>query len=123
MTLLSVNLNKIAVLRNSRGGGEPSVLAAAHAAIEAGVQLGAGLPGVVVEDDPQRLLDAAEQAAQLDIRRAAGRHIGQQLISSRVVHGKRGAVDGGNSTTGDQCTVDKTLFGGLVLPVVKLEHH
>jgi len=36
MTALSVNVNKIAVLRNSRGGREPSVGAAAVAAIEAG---------------------------------------------------------------------------------------
>jgi len=36
MTALSVNVNKIAVLRNSRGGQEPSVGAAAVAAIEAG---------------------------------------------------------------------------------------
>lgn len=36
MTLLSVNLNKIAVLRNSRGGEEPSLARAAHTCIEAG---------------------------------------------------------------------------------------
>jgi pyridoxine 5-phosphate synthase len=36
MTVLSVNVNKVAVLRNSRGGDEPSVLAAAEAAIVAG---------------------------------------------------------------------------------------
>ena len=36
MTVLSVNVNKIAVLRNSRGGAEPSVVAAADAAIRAG---------------------------------------------------------------------------------------
>ncbi len=36
MTVLSVNVNKIAVLRNSRGGDEPSVLRAAEAAIAAG---------------------------------------------------------------------------------------
>jgi pyridoxine 5-phosphate synthase len=36
MTVLSVNLNKIAVLRNSRGGSEPSVIAAAEAVIAAG---------------------------------------------------------------------------------------
>jgi len=35
-TLLSVNVNKVAVLRNSRGGSEPSVIAAAEAAIAAG---------------------------------------------------------------------------------------
>lgn len=36
MTVLSVNVNKVAVLRNSRGGAEPSVLAAAAAALRAG---------------------------------------------------------------------------------------
>lgn len=36
MTVLSVNVNKVAVLRNSRGGSEPSVVAAAEAAIRAG---------------------------------------------------------------------------------------
>jgi len=36
MTLLSVNVNKIAVLRNSRGGSEPDILRAAHACIDAG---------------------------------------------------------------------------------------
>jgi pyridoxine 5-phosphate synthase len=36
MTLLSVNLNKIAVLRNSRGGSEPDIGRAAQTCIEAG---------------------------------------------------------------------------------------
>ena len=36
MTLLSVNVNKIAVLRNSRGGGEPDVVRAARACLAAG---------------------------------------------------------------------------------------
>lgn len=36
MTVLSVNVNKVAVLRNSRGGAEPRVTAAAEAAIRAG---------------------------------------------------------------------------------------
>lgn len=36
MTLLSVNLNKIAVLRNSRGEGEPDVLRAGRAVLDAG---------------------------------------------------------------------------------------
>lgn len=36
MTRLSVNLNKIAVLRNSRGGSEPDVLRAARTCLDAG---------------------------------------------------------------------------------------
>ena len=35
---LSVNLNKIAVLRNSRGGREPSVLSAAKCVVDAGAR-------------------------------------------------------------------------------------
>ena len=36
MTVLSVNLNKIAVLRNSRGGGVPDICQAAQTCIESG---------------------------------------------------------------------------------------
>src|SRR5687768_15077266 len=36
MTVLSVNVNKIAVLRNSRGGHEPDVVRAARACLDAG---------------------------------------------------------------------------------------
>ena len=36
MTVLSINLNKIAVLRNSRGGGEPDICQAAQTCIESG---------------------------------------------------------------------------------------
>ena len=36
MTFLSVNVNKIAVLRNSRGGTEPDVVRAARACLDAG---------------------------------------------------------------------------------------
>ncbi len=46
MTSLSVNLNKIAVLRNSRGGNEPDVLAAARCVIDAGAH------GVTVHPRP-----------------------------------------------------------------------
>src|SRR3546814_10177758 len=38
MTALSVNVNKIAVLRNSRGGSDPDVCQAAAAAVRAGCQ-------------------------------------------------------------------------------------
>lgn len=38
MTRLSVNLNKIAVLRNSRGGARPDMAKAAHAVLDAGAQ-------------------------------------------------------------------------------------
>lgn len=48
MTLLSVNVNKIAVLRNSRGGREPDVVAAAAAA------MGAGAAGITVHPRPDQ---------------------------------------------------------------------
>lgn len=48
MTVLSVNVNKVAVLRNSRGGAEPSVTAAAEAA------LAAGAGGITVHPRPDQ---------------------------------------------------------------------
>ena len=48
MTLLSVNVNKIAVLRNSRGGSEPAVVTAAQTCI------GAGAGGITVHPRPDR---------------------------------------------------------------------
>ena len=48
MTALSVNVNKIAVLRNSRGGAEPSVLKAAETAIAAGAH------GITVHPRPDQ---------------------------------------------------------------------
>ncbi len=55
MTRLSVNLNKIAVLRNSRGGALPSVCAAAA------VVLAAGVHGLTVHPRPdQRHIRAAD---------------------------------------------------------------
>ena len=48
MTALSVNVNKIAVLRNSRGGLQPSVWQAANTAIRAGAQ------GITVHPRPDQ---------------------------------------------------------------------
>ena len=48
MTVLSVNVNKIAVLRNSRGGEEPSVVRAAD------VALAAGCGGITVHPRPDQ---------------------------------------------------------------------
>jgi len=61
MTMLSVNVNKVAVLRNSRGGREPSVLAAAD------VALAAGAAGITVHPRP----DARHIRAD-DVRELAG---------------------------------------------------
>ena len=48
MPALSVNVNKIAVLRNARGGGEPDLIRAARACIAAGCQ------GITVHPRPDR---------------------------------------------------------------------
>jgi pyridoxine 5-phosphate synthase len=64
MTVLSVNVNKVAVLRNSRGGEAPSVTAAARAV------LAAGAAGVTVHPRPDarhvRADDVAALAALLE---------------------------------------------------------
>ena len=60
-TQLSINVNKIAVLRNSRGGGEPDPVAAARAALAAGAN------GITVHPRPDqrhiRVDDVARIAA------------------------------------------------------------
>ena len=67
MTALSVNVNKIAVLRNSRGGGEPSVLKAAETAIRAGAH------GITVHPRPdQRHITPADVDALADLCRKHG---------------------------------------------------
>jgi pyridoxine 5-phosphate synthase len=48
LTALSVNVNKIAVLRNSRGGGEPDVARAARVCLDAGAQ------GITVHPRPDQ---------------------------------------------------------------------
>src|SRR5690606_8056901 len=59
MTRLSVNVNKVAVLRNSRGGGEPDVLAAARTCLEAGAH------GITVHPRPDRRHIVAEDLPPL----------------------------------------------------------
>ena len=65
MTLLSVNVNKIALLRNSRGGALPSVTKAAQTAIDAGAH------GITVHPRPDgrhiRLQDVYDLAAMLTV--------------------------------------------------------
>jgi len=65
MTLLSVNVNKVALLRNSRGGTVPSVTGAAQVCIDAGCH------GITVHPRPdQRHIrpdDVAELAEMLSV--------------------------------------------------------
>jgi len=58
-TRLSVNVNKVAVLRNSRGGHEPDVAAAARACLEAGAH------GITVHPRPDRRHIVAEDLPPL----------------------------------------------------------
>ncbi|MGO4221528.1 pyridoxine 5'-phosphate synthase [Lysobacter sp. TAF61] len=67
MTVLSVNVNKIAVLRNSRGGDEPSVVAAATACLDAGAH------GITVHPRPDaRHIRADDVFALSELTRARG---------------------------------------------------
>ena len=59
MTILSVNLNKIAVLRNARGGKEPDLARAAETCIRA------GCGGITVHPRPDRRHVTAEDVALL----------------------------------------------------------
>ncbi|KMM74979.1 pyridoxamine 5'-phosphate oxidase [Xanthomonas sp. NCPPB 1128] len=61
MTKLSVNVNKIAVLRNSRGGDLPSVLEAARACLDAGAH------GITVHPRPDRRHIHAEDVLALSV--------------------------------------------------------
>jgi pyridoxine 5-phosphate synthase len=67
MTRLSVNLNKIAVLRNSRGGRDPDVLAAARACLDAGAH------GITVHPRPDaRHIRADDVLALAEVTRTYG---------------------------------------------------
>ncbi|ALN62243.1 pyridoxal phosphate biosynthesis PdxJ family protein [Lysobacter antibioticus] len=67
MTALSVNVNKIAVLRNSRGGGEPDVRHAAQACLDAGAH------GITVHPRPDaRHIRADDVYTLAELTRARG---------------------------------------------------
>jgi pyridoxine 5-phosphate synthase len=69
MTFLSVNLNKIAVLRNSRGGDEPSVATAANTCLDAGCD------GLTVHPRPdQRHIRSADVRLLGNILRGRGEY-------------------------------------------------
>ena len=67
MTLLSVNVNKFAVLRNSRGGNDPDVVRAARVCLEAGAH------GITVHPRPDaRHIRADDVHALAELTRAHG---------------------------------------------------
>lgn len=69
-TALSVNVNKIAVLRNSRGGAEPDVVRAARTCIEAGAE------GITVHPRPDARHIRADDVLALA---ALTRHLGVEF--------------------------------------------
>src|SRR6201989_3642484 len=79
MTLLSVNLNKIAVLRNSRGGHEPDIAKAANTCIAA------GCGGLTVHPRPDM-----RHVTPADVRTLAG------LLRGRVEYNIEGNPFGGS---------------------------
>lgn len=67
MTLLSVNVNKIAVLRNSRGGSEPDIVRAARTCLYAGAH------GITVHPRPdQRHVRTHDVQALAELTRESG---------------------------------------------------
>jgi pyridoxine 5-phosphate synthase len=108
MIKLSVNVNKIATLRNSRGGSIPSVTHAVD------ICLDAGAPGITVhprEDQRHiRLTDVSEIAALINRRRStsAGK------IEFNIEGDPRPAfVDLVLATRPDQCTLVPTVPGEI----------
>ncbi len=78
MTQLSVNVNKIAVLRNSRGGAEPDVVRAAQACLDAGAH------GITVHPRPDRRHITAEDVLALStLTRSRGVEFNIEAIRSR----------------------------------------
>lgn len=63
MTHLSVNLNKVALVRNARGGGQPDVVAAARLAIDQGCH---GLTVHPREDARHATLDDVRRLAEIE---------------------------------------------------------
>jgi len=99
MIRLSVNVNKIATLRNSRGGSIPSVAQAVT------VCLDAGAPGITVhprQDERHiRAADVPEIAALVARRRAAGADVEFNIEGDP----RPGFVDMVVATRPDQCTL------------------
>ena len=104
MTALSVNVNKIAWLRNSRDGARPSVLEAARTAIAAGAH------GITVHPRPDQrhirpadvgelaaLLAAAAAARRVQHRGQPGRRPARQRVSGVPPSRRDGAPGSGDA--------------------------
>ncbi|MBD8527956.1 pyridoxine 5'-phosphate synthase [Pseudomarimonas arenosa] len=99
-TQLSVNVNKIAVLRNSRGGGEPDPLRAAKTCIAAGANGITVHPRPdrrhIVAEDVYRLRDLCRGAVELNIE-------GNPFAPARP--GYPGLIPLAEATRPEQCTL------------------
>jgi pyridoxine 5-phosphate synthase len=107
MIRLSVNVNKIATLRNSRGGSIPSVVAAVDTCLEAGA------PGITVhprEDERHiRPADVAAIATRLAERRARSRGIEFNIEGDP----RPGFIDLVLAARPDQCTLVPVVKGEI----------
>jgi pyridoxine 5-phosphate synthase len=107
MTKLSVNVNKIATLRNSRGGSVPSVLEAVD------VCLAAGAPGITVhprEDERHiRRTDVTEIAAHLHATGAKARGVEFNIEGDP----RPGLVALVQEVRPDQCTLVPVVKGEI----------
>jgi pyridoxine 5-phosphate synthase len=105
MTRLSVNVNKVATLRNSRGGSVPSVLQAVD------VCLDAGAPGITVhprEDERHiRRSDVTDVAAHLEARGTKARGVEFNIEGDP----RPGFVDLVTAVRPDQCTLVPVKHG------------
>jgi pyridoxine 5-phosphate synthase len=128
MTVLSVNVNKIAVLRNSRGGAEPDVVRAAAACLDAGAH------GITVHPRPDARhvrADDVEALAALTASRgvelnlegnpfAPPRHgyPGFLALCERVRPAQATLVPDGDGQLTSDHGFDFQLDGGRLAPVV-----
>jgi pyridoxine 5-phosphate synthase len=105
MAKLSVNVNKVATLRNSRGGAVPSVLQAVDVCLEAGA------PGITVhprEDERHiRRTDVTEIAAHLKARGATARGVEFNIEGDP----RPGLIELVHQVRPDQCTLVPVVQG------------
>jgi pyridoxine 5-phosphate synthase len=107
MIRLSVNVNKVATLRNSRGGSVPSVTQAVNVCLEAGA------PGITVhprQDERHiRAADVPDVAAIVTNRRASGTNVELNIEGDP----RPSFIDMVVATRPDQCTLVPVMPGEI----------
>jgi pyridoxine 5-phosphate synthase len=104
MIKLSVNVNKVATLRNSRGGSVPSVLQAVN------ICLAAGAPGITVHPREDGRHIRPHDVAEIAERLAPLRRKVEFNIEGDV---RPGFIDLVHSVRPDQCTIVPVVHGEL----------